>query len=221
MSIPEGDYEKGKQIYKLRCLQCHTINSMAARTGPSLNGIMGRASGVVPDYTYSEANKKKNITWTRETMFEFLANPKKFMPGTKMVFPGLKKPEDRADLIKYMEVEGAKPPSSTSVRDRRGYTVIYDASARSNSPTSVFLPMRQSIAVLAVDMKKLLFFRKKLRTIGSALMGRRELKIELQTFIELGTKPSHANVPTHAVLYRLAEQSSANFVLPSHQFGAS
>ncbi|VDM79786.1 unnamed protein product [Strongylus vulgaris] len=111
MSIPEGDYEKGKRAFKLRCLHCHVIDSMAAKAGPSLNGVMGRTSGSVPGYTYSEANKKMHVVWTRETMFEYLADPRKFMPGTKMIFKGMRKAEDRADLIKYMEVEGAKPPS--------------------------------------------------------------------------------------------------------------
>lgn len=48
------------------------------------------------------------VVWSRETLFEYLENPKKFMPGTKMVFPGMKKANERADLIKYMEVECAK-----------------------------------------------------------------------------------------------------------------
>lgn len=51
----------------------------------------------------------QGVIWTRETLFEYLLNPKKYIPGTKMVFAGLKKPEERADLIKYLEVESAKP----------------------------------------------------------------------------------------------------------------
>ncbi|VDO07061.1 hypothetical protein V3C99_016075 [Haemonchus contortus] len=109
--IPEGDYEKGKKIFKQRCLQCHAIDSMASKTGPSLNGLIGRESGGVEGFSYSEANKKKGVIWTRETLFDYLADPKKYIPGTKMVFPGLKKPKERADLIKYIEVESAKKPS--------------------------------------------------------------------------------------------------------------
>ncbi|CAJ0588720.1 unnamed protein product [Cylicocyclus nassatus] len=109
MDNPEGDYEKGKRLYKLRCLHCHTINTTAEKQGPTLNGIMGRTSGTLPGYTYSDANKNKNVVWTRETMDEYLENPKKFMPGTKMIYNGLKKAEDRADLLKYIEVESAKP----------------------------------------------------------------------------------------------------------------
>lgn len=51
------------------------------------------------------------MTWSRETLFEYLRDPKKYIPGTKMVFAGLKKEGERADLIKYIEVEGGKPPA--------------------------------------------------------------------------------------------------------------
>uniref|UniRef100_A0AC34QAI5 Cytochrome c domain-containing protein n=1 Tax=Panagrolaimus sp. JU765 TaxID=591449 RepID=A0AC34QAI5_9BILA len=111
MSIPEGDYEKGKKIFKQRCLQCHVIDSMATKTGPTLNGLMGRKSGTVPGFDYSPANKSKGVVWTRETLFEYLLDPKKYIPGTKMVFAGIKKPNERADLIKYIEDEAKKPPS--------------------------------------------------------------------------------------------------------------
>lgn len=57
--IPEGDYEKGKKVFKQRCLQCHVVDSMAAKTGPTLHGIIGRKSGTVPGYDYTTANKNK------------------------------------------------------------------------------------------------------------------------------------------------------------------
>ncbi|PIO77438.1 cytochrome [Teladorsagia circumcincta] len=108
-SIPEGDYERGKKIYKYRCAQCHSINSTKSMAGPTLHGLFGRMSGTAAGYVYSESNKKTGVVWTRETLFDYLADPKKYIPGTKMFFVGIKKPEERADLIKYMEVESAKP----------------------------------------------------------------------------------------------------------------
>ncbi|KAI3411920.1 hypothetical protein GPALN_001978 [Globodera pallida] len=108
-AIPEGDYEKGKKIFKSRCLQCHVIESTATKTGPTLKGIWGRKSGSVPGYDYSAANKSKGVVWSKETLFDYLLNPKKYIPGTKMVFAGLKKADERADLIKYIEVESQKP----------------------------------------------------------------------------------------------------------------
>lgn len=59
MSIPDGDYEKGKKLFKTRCLQCHVIDSDANKNGPTLKGIFGRKSGTVDSYTYSQANKNK------------------------------------------------------------------------------------------------------------------------------------------------------------------
>jgi len=109
--IPEGDYEKGKKVFKQRCLQCHVIDSTATKTGPTLNGIWNRKSGSVPGFDYSAANKSKGVIWNRETLFEYLLNPKKYIPGTKMVFAGLKKVDERADLIKFIEVESQKPPN--------------------------------------------------------------------------------------------------------------
>ncbi|CAD5233011.1 unnamed protein product [Bursaphelenchus xylophilus] len=111
MPIPDGDYEKGKKVFKQRCAQCHEITSLGTKTGPTLNGVIGRKSGMVAGFEYSAANKNKGVTWTKDTLFEYLADPKKYIPGTKMVFAGLKKEKERADLIKYIEVEGAKPAS--------------------------------------------------------------------------------------------------------------
>ncbi|KAL2927666.1 Cytochrome c [Bienertia sinuspersici] len=72
-------------------------------SGPNLNGLFGRQSGSAPGYSYSSANKSKAVMWGEETLYEYLQNPKKYIPGTKMVFPGLKKPKDRADLIAYLK----------------------------------------------------------------------------------------------------------------------
>lgn len=57
--IPAGDYEKGKQVYKQRCLQCHVVDSKATKTGPTLHGVIGRTSGTVEGFDYSAANKNK------------------------------------------------------------------------------------------------------------------------------------------------------------------
>lgn len=102
------------------------IDSTATKTGPTLNGLWGRKSGSVPGFDYSAANKSKvirnipftltislqGVVWNKETLFEYLLNPKKYIPGTKMVFAGLKKADEREDLIKYIEVESQKPPSA-------------------------------------------------------------------------------------------------------------
>ncbi len=61
-----------------------------------MNGIFGRNTGQAAGYSYTAANLKANITWTDETLFEYLENPKKYIPGTKMAFAGFKKADDRA-----------------------------------------------------------------------------------------------------------------------------
>ena len=103
-----GDAKKGANLFKTRCLQCHTIEKGGPhKVGPNLNGIFTRYSGQAPGYSYTEANINKHVKWDEQNMAEYLVNPKKYIPGTKMAFAGLKKEKDRNDLITYL-VEASK-----------------------------------------------------------------------------------------------------------------
>jgi len=107
VEVPEGEVKKGAKLFKSKCAQCHTIEKGGnAKQGPPLWGVMGRTSGTLDGFAYSEANKSSGIVWSGKHMFEYLVNPKKYIPGTKMVFAGIKKEKERADLIAFMNAQG-------------------------------------------------------------------------------------------------------------------
>ncbi|KAL2282131.1 hypothetical protein FJTKL_11174 [Diaporthe vaccinii] len=111
MPFKDGDAKKGAGLFKTRCAQCHTVEAGGGnKIGPALHGLFGRHTGSVDGYAYTDANKQKGIEWKEDTLFEYLENPKKYIPGTKMAFGGLKKEKDRNDLITY--VSATPPPPS-------------------------------------------------------------------------------------------------------------
>merc|ERR1712029_509192 len=106
MGFEQGDAKKGADLFKTRCAQCHTLKEGEGnKIGPLLHGLFGRKTGQVDGYSYTDANKQKGITWDENTLFEYLENPKKYIPGTKMAFGGLKKNKDRNDLITFLKEE--------------------------------------------------------------------------------------------------------------------
>jgi cytochrome c len=99
-----GSAEAGEKVFK-QCMACHSVKAGENKVGPSMNGIVGRPAGQVAGYNYSAANKNSGKTWDEETMFAYLEAPQRAIPGTKMAFAGLKKPQDRADVIAYLKLQ--------------------------------------------------------------------------------------------------------------------
>ena len=105
------DLAAGEQSFR-KCLPCHSVGEDAKnKIGPVLNGIDGRKSGTVADYSYSEANKKADITWAEASFKEYIQNPMARVPGTKMAFAGIKNDKEIADLWGYLsqfKADGSK-----------------------------------------------------------------------------------------------------------------
>jgi cytochrome c len=97
-----ADIEAGKAEFK-KCALCHTTEAGKNKVGPSLFGVLGRRSASLENYNYSEAMKKFDYTWDPQTLDTYLADPRAIVPGTKMIFPGIKDEKERQDVIAYLE----------------------------------------------------------------------------------------------------------------------
>ena len=100
---PAGDAEDGRLVFSRICGTCHDgTKDGPNNVGPNLFGVVGRASGTAPGYTYSDAMAMVNLTWDAAVLNEFLSGPQKKVPGTKMSFVGLTDRIDRADVVAYL-----------------------------------------------------------------------------------------------------------------------
>ncbi|MBX9907847.1 MAG: cytochrome c family protein [Beijerinckiaceae bacterium] len=107
------DAAAGEKLFA-QCRACHQVGETAKNTvGPILNGMIGRQAGTLDGYSYSAAMKASGISWSDETFSEYIRDPKAKVPGTKMIYPGLKDAAKVADLIAYLKQfggDGKKAP---------------------------------------------------------------------------------------------------------------
>ncbi|WP_405234712.1 c-type cytochrome [Lentisalinibacter salinarum] len=97
-----ADLERGRSLY-LQCRACHTIEEGGSNlAGPNLHGIFGSRAAAVEDFPYSEALRQADFIWTPRAMDAWITNPWQFLPGNRMSYGGMRRPEDRRDLIAWM-----------------------------------------------------------------------------------------------------------------------
>lgn len=108
--LQTADAAAGEAVWR-KCTACHTIEQGGPNgLGPNLWGTMGATIAHVPGFAYSDALRSHGGTWTWETMSEWLKSPRTFAPGTKMTFAGLSDPQDRANLMVFLNANGSNLP---------------------------------------------------------------------------------------------------------------
>ncbi|RON08932.1 cytochrome c family protein [Pseudomonas brassicacearum] len=99
-----GDAEAGQKLFNRICGGCHQTGVSARGSfGPQLNAIFGRRAGSTTDYQYSSSMKSSGVVWTRETLAAYIEDPKKVVPGTRMIFWGISDPEKIENLLAYLQ----------------------------------------------------------------------------------------------------------------------
>jgi cytochrome c len=107
MTVASGaqaqDAAAGEKVFAV-CKACHQIGETAKNAvGPVLNGFIGRPAGTYPGYSYSDANKNSGLTWDEATFRDYIKDPRAKIPGTKMIYPGLKDEQRTSDLLAYLK----------------------------------------------------------------------------------------------------------------------
>jgi len=106
--LQTADAGRGEAVFR-KCGTCHTVNQGGASgLGPNLHGTMGANLAHVAGFAYSEALRSHGGTWDWDTMSQWLRSPRTFAPGTKMTFAGLSNPQDRADVMVYLNAQGGR-----------------------------------------------------------------------------------------------------------------
>lgn len=101
-AAPAGDLDAGKKVFN-KCRACHKVEEGAGHgVGPNLHGVFGREAAAAEGFNYSKALAETDIVWNVENLSKYLENPRSFIPGNKMAFPGIRSEEDRQNVIAYL-----------------------------------------------------------------------------------------------------------------------
>ena len=98
----DGDVAKGKRVFN-KCKTCHELETAKNKIGPTLQGVIGRKAGTVPGFKYSSAMQNAGIVWDEKTIQQYIADPKKMIPGNKMVLAPIKSEDQREDVVAYIK----------------------------------------------------------------------------------------------------------------------
>jgi cytochrome c len=101
-NLAHADAKRGEKLFE-ECSACHNLQPNAASVGPDLHGVFGRKAGSLDSFRYSPALRKSGITWSRQTLDSYLADPQKVVPANRMPYAGMPEAKDRADLLDYLQ----------------------------------------------------------------------------------------------------------------------
>jgi len=105
--LENADLKRGQNLY-LQCRACHSLEAGGMnKVGPNLHGLFGSKAAFAPGFTYSEVLTNADVVWTPATLDPWLARPSTFLPGNRMVFVGIRDPQDRANIIAFLQQETA------------------------------------------------------------------------------------------------------------------
>jgi len=133
--LAKADVAKGQQVFN-KCMACHNADKGGAnQLGPNLWGVLGEPIGQGKGFAFSDALAKKGGNWDWDNLSQWLSSPKSFAPGTKMTFAGLGNPEDRANVIAFLNSHSDAPkplpaaPAATAAKSDEGAKTAEDNAA--------------------------------------------------------------------------------------------
>jgi cytochrome c len=147
--LAQADPAKGEKVFR-KCQACHTAAKDGKNmTGPWLWDVVGRKVATEAGYNYTDAMKNHGGEWTYDRLFEYLADPQKVVPGTKMSFAGLPKPTDRADVIDYLRQQNDNPPPLPPVPQEQAQPTTPESSSGATGEGAAAAPAQEAPAAAA------------------------------------------------------------------------